>query len=119
MPGVPRSESLTIPIVDFVDFGDGTSEVSYPYFWKLVNNNSQLTQKAKEIGREFFKACREVGFAYLVNTGIPKDKVDEMFEWVRSTCTLLQFHALTNDAFVVLQVLLIASGGQEQSSTPP
>ncbi|KAK7041439.1 hypothetical protein VNI00_009305 [Paramarasmius palmivorus] len=63
MPGLSRSESVTIPVIDFTDFGDGTSE------------------KAEEIGREFFKACRDVGFAYLVNTGIPKDKVDEMFEW--------------------------------------
>ena len=90
MPGLSRSESVTIPVIDFTDFGDGTSEVS-THFQKPLANNSQCPQKAEEIGREFFKACRDVGFAYLVNTGIPKDKVDEMFEWVCSKCTPYSF----------------------------
>ncbi|KAK7041454.1 hypothetical protein VNI00_009320 [Paramarasmius palmivorus] len=63
MPGKTLSETPSIPLIDFADFGDGTSE------------------EARRIGQKFFEACRDVGFAYLVNTGIPQEKVDGMFEW--------------------------------------
>ncbi|KAG7094640.1 hypothetical protein E1B28_005464 [Marasmius oreades] len=53
----------SIPIIDFADFGDGTSP------------------EAHEIGKSFFKACKDVGFAYLINTGIPQEMVDGMFDW--------------------------------------
>ncbi|KAF5343415.1 hypothetical protein D9758_011816 [Tetrapyrgos nigripes] len=60
MPGTLLSE---LPTIDFANFSDGT------------------TEEAREIGQKFFAACRDVGFAYLVNTGIPQEKVDEMFAW--------------------------------------
>ncbi|KAK1219443.1 hypothetical protein PQX77_017815 [Marasmius sp. AFHP31] len=53
----------TIPIIDFAKFGNGDSPES------------------REIGKKFFEACRDVGFAYLVNTGIPQERVDGMFKW--------------------------------------
>ncbi|KAF9269883.1 flavonol synthase/flavanone 3-hydroxylase [Marasmius fiardii PR-910] len=53
----------SIPIIDFANFGDGTSP------------------EAQEIGRKFFEACRDVGFAYLINTGLSQETVDGMFEW--------------------------------------
>ncbi|KAL0064010.1 hypothetical protein AAF712_009078 [Marasmius tenuissimus] len=53
----------TIPIIDFAKFGDGDSPES------------------RDIGKKFYEACRDVGFAYLINTGIPQEKVDGMFEW--------------------------------------
>ncbi|KAK1219442.1 hypothetical protein PQX77_017814 [Marasmius sp. AFHP31] len=37
--------------------------------------------ESQEIGKRFYEACRDVGFAYLINTGIPQEKVDGMFEW--------------------------------------
>ncbi|KAF7981722.1 hypothetical protein HWV62_32317 [Athelia sp. TMB] len=46
-------------------FGDGTSPAAHA------------------IGRQFFAACRDVGFAYLVNTPIAQDAIDEMFQWSR------------------------------------
>ncbi|KIK56896.1 hypothetical protein GYMLUDRAFT_1012315 [Collybiopsis luxurians FD-317 M1] len=52
-----------LPIVDFVKFEDGTS------------------QEAREIGQQLFAACRDIGFAYLINTGIPQELVDGMFDW--------------------------------------
>ncbi|KAL0566942.1 hypothetical protein V5O48_015056 [Marasmius crinis-equi] len=60
------STAETIPIIDFEHFGDGTSP------------------EALEICKKFYEACRDVGFAYLINTGIPQEKVDGMFEWLRS-----------------------------------
>lgn len=46
------------------EFGDGTSDTAH------------------RIGHEFVNACRDVGFAYLINTGVPQERVDEMFQWV-------------------------------------
>ncbi|THU82718.1 oxidoreductase [Dendrothele bispora CBS 962.96] len=66
MPGTLLTDS-TLPTIDFANFGDGTSE------------------EALEIGQKFFAACRDVGFAYLINTGIPQEKVDEMFTWCEKT----------------------------------
>ncbi|ESK88479.1 flavonol synthase flavanone 3-hydroxylase [Moniliophthora roreri MCA 2997] len=63
MPGILSSSAGPIPIIDFAHFGDGTSE------------------EARAIGQKFFEACRDVGFAYVINTGIPQEKVDGMFEW--------------------------------------
>ncbi|KZP06744.1 flavonol synthase/flavanone 3-hydroxylase [Athelia psychrophila] len=54
-----------IPFIDFGDFGDGSSPA------------------ALAIGRKFFAACKDTGFAYLINTGIPQATVDEMFQWSR------------------------------------
>ncbi|KAJ3919866.1 flavonol synthase/flavanone 3-hydroxylase [Lentinula edodes] len=53
----------SLPTVNFVDFGDGTSK------------------SALDIGKKLFEACRNMGFAYLVNTGIPQGQIDGMFDW--------------------------------------
>uniref|UniRef100_A0A0W0FHV7 Putative flavonol synthase/flavanone 3-hydroxylase n=1 Tax=Moniliophthora roreri TaxID=221103 RepID=A0A0W0FHV7_MONRR len=63
MPGILPHSTSSIPVIDFAHFGDGTSE------------------EARGIGQTFLEACRDVGFAYLINTGIPQEKVDGMFEW--------------------------------------
>ncbi|KAH7920281.1 flavonol synthase/flavanone 3-hydroxylase [Leucogyrophana mollusca] len=52
----------SLPIIDFANFGDGTSV------------------EAKEIAEKFYAACRDVGFAYIANTGIPQHAIDGMFE---------------------------------------
>lgn len=70
MPGIVSFPSTAIPIVDFACFGDGTSP------------------EAIEIGKQLVKACREVGFAYFRNTGIPQTEVDGMFEWSRRLFSL-------------------------------
>ncbi|KZP13500.1 flavonol synthase/flavanone 3-hydroxylase [Athelia psychrophila] len=54
-----------IPFIDFGDFGDGSSPA------------------ALAIGRKFFAACKDTGFAYLTNTGMPQAAIDEMFHWSR------------------------------------
>ncbi|KAH9918335.1 flavonol synthase/flavanone 3-hydroxylase [Amylocystis lapponica] len=61
---------MNLPLIDFANFGDGTSE------------------EARKIGEKFYVACRDVGFAYLINTGIPQEKVDGMFEWSRKFFSL-------------------------------
>lgn len=33
------------------------------------------------MGKQFYGACRDVGFAYLINHGIPQQEIDEMFSW--------------------------------------
>lgn len=39
------------------------------------------TQDAEAVGRALYLACRDVGFAYLINTSIPQEDVAGMFEW--------------------------------------
>lgn len=63
-------QTTAIPIIDFASFRDGTSP------------------EATEIGKQLVKACREVGFAYFRNTGIPQAEVDSMFEWSRKLFSL-------------------------------
>ncbi|KAG1901781.1 flavonol synthase/flavanone 3-hydroxylase [Suillus fuscotomentosus] len=70
MPGTVSLQPTAIPIIDFACFGDGTSP------------------EATEIGKQLVKACREVGFAYFRNTGIPQAEVDCMFEWSRRLFSL-------------------------------
>ncbi|KAL6301926.1 flavonol synthase/flavanone 3-hydroxylase [Sparassis latifolia] len=53
----------SLPIIDFANFGDGTSP------------------EARKVGVQFYEACRDVGFAYLINTGIPQESIAEMFAW--------------------------------------
>lgn len=33
------------------------------------------------MGKALYTACRDVGFAYLINTTIPQEAVAGMFEW--------------------------------------
>ncbi|KAG6337205.1 hypothetical protein ID866_1877 [Astraeus odoratus] len=60
-----RNSDLPLPVIDFADFGDGTSS------------------EALKIGNKLVEACRGVGFAYLINTGITQARVDEVFTWCR------------------------------------
>ncbi|CAD6589710.1 MAG: hypothetical protein TREMPRED_005482, partial [Tremellales sp. Tagirdzhanova-0007] len=59
------TEKSPIPLVDFDGLVDGTPE------------------RRQEIGDQFYKACHEVGFAYIVNHGIPQKKIDGMFDYSR------------------------------------
>ena len=73
MPSVDSS----IPFIDFADFGDGSGPVSLsasPLSWDATDK-----QDAERVGKQFYAACRDVGFAYLINTGIPQEMVERMF----------------------------------------
>ncbi|KAL4074476.1 hypothetical protein V8B97DRAFT_1868543 [Scleroderma yunnanense] len=54
-----------LPIIDFADFGDGT------------------TPESLGIAKKLIEACQDVGFAYLINIGIPQSEVDDIFAWSR------------------------------------
>ncbi len=54
-------------IVKIIDFG--------PF---LDGSNKQVVADA------FLASFKEVGFVYLVNHGLSREKMDQMFEWVRS-----------------------------------
>lgn len=54
-----------IPLIDFSEFGDGSTDAS------------------KRIAEEFYTACRDVGFAYILGLGIQPERVQDMFGWVR------------------------------------
>jgi isopenicillin N synthase-like dioxygenase len=60
----------TIPFIDFAKFDDADA--------------------AREIGHKLFTACRDVGFAYLINLTTEKqqDQVNEMFQWSRKLFAL-------------------------------
>lgn len=53
-----------IPVVDFGAAAKGTME------------------ERGDIARQIDDAFRNVGFVYLKNHGVPKDTVEECFEWV-------------------------------------
>ena len=57
-----------IPLIDFSDFGDGSTDAS------------------RRIAQEFYTACRDVGFAYILGLGIESQRVQDMFGWV-CTCS--------------------------------
>ena len=58
-----QSSGNCIPIVDFGAFLDGE------------------TEEQERVAREIDEAFRTVGFVYLKNHGVPKEKVEECFEW--------------------------------------
>ena len=58
-------ESANIPIVDFSKFLDGSQN------------------EKEQVARDIDDAFRTAGFVYLKGHGVPQDKVDECFEWVR------------------------------------
>lgn len=51
-----------IDLVDFGPFLDGSSKQS--------------------VGEAIVRSFKDTGFVYLVNHGLPKDKIDSMFQWV-------------------------------------
>ncbi|ORX36674.1 flavonol synthase/flavanone 3-hydroxylase [Kockovaella imperatae] len=57
--------TVEIPIIDFEGLEDGSPEI------------------AADIGRKFYAACREVGFAYIKNHGIPERDIQGMFDYSR------------------------------------
>ncbi|KAI6039033.1 flavonol synthase/flavanone 3-hydroxylase [Pisolithus marmoratus] len=63
-------QNVPLPVVDFAGFGDGSSS------------------DAHEIGKRLLQACQDVGFAYLINTGISQAQVDDMLAWSRKFFSL-------------------------------
>lgn len=53
----------SIPLIGFSGWGDGTGA------------------EAKRIGDRFYTACRDVGFAYLTNHGVPTETIEGMFAY--------------------------------------
>lgn len=44
-------------------------------------NSLPFLQDAEAVGKALYTACRDVGFAYLINTTIPQEDIAGMFEW--------------------------------------
>jgi len=75
-----------IPFIDFENFGDGTGPVRLsPSDTSLANK-----QEAERIGQQFYSACKNVGFAYLINTGFPPEMVERMFAMSKAFFALPQ-----------------------------
>lgn len=53
----------TIPVVDFQAWARGSA------------------QEKKSIAQNLTEACRQVGFVYIINHGIPTDLLEEAFDW--------------------------------------
>lgn len=62
-------KSGNIPIIDFASFLDGSRKT--------------------EVGAAMLSSFKTVGFVYIVNHGIPKGKVDTMFDFVRHSCSMI------------------------------
>ncbi|KAI5477286.1 UPF0676 protein [Pseudohyphozyma bogoriensis] len=63
LPPASQVEEVPIPVVDFAGFENGSGP------------------RAQEIADQFFAACRDVGFVYIVNHGFDDDLRKEMFGW--------------------------------------
>ena len=60
----PTTATISIPLVDY----------------EKSLHGSEAEQK--EVAAQIDEAFRNVGFVYLINHGIPQEKVDKCFEWV-------------------------------------
>lgn len=72
----------------------------------------------EDIAKAMVDSFKRVGFVYLVNHGIPKDKIRTMFDWVRFTQPSLSFKYLTLSLPTVEALLRAADGGQAASTSP-
>ncbi|KAI0917161.1 hypothetical protein AcW1_007571 [Taiwanofungus camphoratus] len=61
MPGIKLGDAQGIPILNFGPFLDGSAK--------------------QEVADAMFESFRDIGFVYLVNHGLPKEKIDTMFDW--------------------------------------
>ena len=78
MPASFKSALVTSTSPNSVKLGnvDGISIVDFAPF--LDGSNKQAVADA------VLDSFKSVGLVYLVNYGLPKDKVDSMFDWVRT-----------------------------------
>ena len=63
MSSVLLGDAHGISVVDFKPFLDGSAK--------------------QDVANAILDSFKRVGFVYLVNHGIPEDKIKGMFEWVR------------------------------------
>lgn len=69
MEDVKVGETGGISVIDFGSFLDGT--------------------KKQAVADAMLSSFRKIGFVYLVNHGIPEEKIDNMFAWVRHLSDIL------------------------------
>ena len=55
---------------------DGIAVLDFSAF----TNGSEVTKQ--EVATAMLDSFKKTGFVYLINHGIPKEKIDHMFEWV-------------------------------------
>ena len=87
-----------VPVIDFGLFLDGT--------------------KKQAVADAIVKSFKDIGFVYLVNHGMPADKVDNMFEWVGGQVFLVwePAHIIV---CILVQAFLRATCGSETARTAP
>ena len=94
--GVKLGDVSGISIVDFAPFLDGSNK-----------------QDVADVLLDSFKS---VGFAYVVNYGMSKDEVENMFDWV---CAILSLVVRSGaNPFPVQEVLCAPDGDQDASTAP-
>lgn len=76
------STTPSIPIIDFSPFTNPTSTTTTT----TSNSNSRPSQqqqqeKQKLVAKELISACKSVGFAYIINHSVSKERVLEAFSW--------------------------------------
>jgi len=62
MSGIRLGNAGRVPIVNFGPFLDGSNK--------------------QDVADAMLASFQDIGFVYLVNHGLPKEKIDGMFEWV-------------------------------------
>lgn len=98
MPSAVLGDAPGIAVLDFGAFLDGSAR--------------------EDVARAMVDSFKRVGFVYLVNHGIPKDKIRTMFDWVRLAQHFSSI-SLLNSLFSAVEALLrSAYGGQAACSSP-
>lgn len=119
---LPEAGSLPLPVIDFADFGDGTTPVSTSTSDTIAELTCTLyyyysIQEALGIAKKLIEACQGVGFAYLINIGIPQSEVDNIFDWA---CHLSCDEVLSRIYVCATESEVLCSPTSNQAaSTPP
>lgn len=94
--GVKLGDVSGISIVDFAPFLDGSNK--------------------QGVADALLDSFKSVGFAYVVNYGLPKDKVESMFDWV-CVVPIMMTSSRANSS-LVREVLCAIDGDQDACTAP-
>jgi len=96
MSSILLGDTSSIAILDFGPFIDGSNK--------------------QDVADAMFASFRDTGFVYLVNHDLPKEKIEGMFQWVRSNLYSCKSGLMLH---VKVQAILFATVGDKAAGSSP